>query len=222
MSRRNYHQYCGLAAALDVLGERWTLLIVRELLLRPRRYGELLAELPGIGTNLLADRLKGLVEQGVLRRCGDGGNERAYELTEVGEQLRGPVLGLARWGLSMLSAPSEDELMRPHWGFLAVQAMLDPERAGSVNEGYEFHVDEAIFHITVEDGKPHAVDGPFPGAPAMTAITDAATFLEIGGQHVTPFEAVASGRLALSGEPEAIIRCSVLLGLTASASTVAA
>jgi DNA-binding HxlR family transcriptional regulator len=222
MSRRNYRQYCGLAVALDVLGERWTLLIVRELLLGPRRYGDLLAELPGIGTNLLAARLKFLAERGVLRHRESGGSERAYELTELGEQLREPVLGLARWGLALLGAPSGEELMRPHWGFLAVQAMLDPERAPDVEEAYEFRVDDAVFHIVVQGGRPRAVDGQFPGEAAMCATTDAATFLEIGAKRLTPFEALASGRLALSGEPEAIIRCSVLLGLTTSASGAAA
>jgi DNA-binding HxlR family transcriptional regulator len=222
MSRRNYRQYCGLAAALDVLGERWTLLIVRELLLGPRRYSELMAELPGIGTNLLADRLKCLVQHGVLRHCAVDGNERAYELTELGEQLREPVLGFARWGLAMLGAPSTDDLMRPHWGFLAVQAMLAPECAPDIDETYEFHVDDAVFHIIVRGGRSLAVEGPFHGAPAMSAITDAATFLEIGAKRLTPFEALASGRLALSGEPEAIIRCSMLLGLTTPTPSAAA
>src|SRR5688572_32363812 len=96
--RRNYGQYCGLASALDVVGERWTLLIIRELLLGPRRYGELLAELPGIGTNLLAERLKSLVEMGVLTK--PVSRDQGYELTELGRQLREPVLMLARWGMA--------------------------------------------------------------------------------------------------------------------------
>src|SRR6266480_2109730 len=88
MTRRNYGQYCGLASALDVLGERWTLLIVRELLIRPRRYRDLLADLPGIGTNLLAERLKFLVDMGLVRQRGLGGasKRQMYELTETGEE----------------------------------------------------------------------------------------------------------------------------------------
>src|SRR6266516_679636 len=217
MTRRNYGQYCGLAAALDVLGERWTLLIIRELLLGPRRYGELLAELPGIGTNLLADRLKFLVEHGVLRRSGATGSERGYELTELGEQLKAPILGLARWGLTMLGAPSGEELARPHWGFLAVQAMLDPSRAAGIDEAYEFHVGEADFHISIKDGHPRAVEGKFAGTPAMRATTDAATFLEIGAKQLTPFEALATGRLLLEGDTSATMRCCGLLGLAPGA-----
>lgn len=214
MTRRDYRQYCGLAAALDVVGERWTLLIVRELLLGPRRYGELLAELPGIGTNLLAERLKFLVERGVLRHAAAEGRERAYELTEQGEELREPVLGLARWGLAQLGPPSgKDLVMRPHWGFLAVQAMMDPERAPAIDEAYEFHVDDVVFYIRVRDGVPRSFEGAFPGMSAMTAHTDSLTFLEIGAKRLTPFEALASGRLSIDGDPAATMRCSYLLGL---------
>jgi DNA-binding HxlR family transcriptional regulator len=213
MARRDYRQYCGLAAALDVLGERWTLLIVRELLLGPRRYSELLAELPGIGTNLLAERLKFLVERGVLRHAANAGNERAYELTELGEQLREPMLSLARWGLAQLKPPTGDELMRPHWGFLAVQSMMDASRAPDTDEAYEFHVDDSVFHIRVHSGRPSAFQGPCPGNPTMIAHVDSATFLEIGAKWLSPFEALASGRLTIDGDPAAIMRCSVLLGL---------
>jgi len=213
MARRDYRQYCGLATALDVLGERWTLLIVRELLLGPRRYGELLAELPGIGTNLLAERLKYLVECDVLRHSAPGGNERAYELTELGEELREPLLSLARWGLAQLGPPTGDELMRPHWGFLAVQAMMDARLAAGTDESYEFHVDHEVFHIRVHDGRPSAFQNASPGRPAMIAHVDSATFLEIGAKRLSPFEALASGRLAIDGDNAAIMRCSVLLGL---------
>jgi len=216
MARRDYRQYCGLAAALDVLGERWTLLIVRELLLGPRRYGELLAELPGIGTNLLAERLKFLTDRGVLRHAGNSGNERAYELTELGHQLREPVLGLARWGLAQLGPPTGDELMRPHWGFLAVQSMMDAGRAAGIDEAYEFRVEDSVFHIRIRDGVPAAFQGACPDEPAMIASVDSATFLEIGAKRLSPFEALACGRLSIRGEPAATMRCSVLLGLVAA------
>lgn len=209
--RRNYGQYCGLAAALDVVGERWTLLIVRELLLGPRRYGELLAELPGIGTNLLAERLKNLVELGVITK--PESREHGYELTSLGHRLREPVLMLARWGLSFLGAPDDALEVRPHWGFLAVQAMIDPARASDVDESYEFHVDDVVFHIVVEERVPRAVQGPCPGPAAVVARTDARTFVEVGAKHLSPFEALASGRLSLIGEVDAIVRSSVLLGL---------
>jgi DNA-binding HxlR family transcriptional regulator/putative sterol carrier protein len=212
--RRNYGQYCGLAAALDVIGERWTLLIIRELLLGPRRYSDLISALPGVGTNLLAERLKFLTTKGVLRKVADEqGKDRGYELTEVGQELREPVLNLARWGMPFLEAPTPDEIVRPHWGFLAVQAMIDESRVPDRDEVYQFRVDDVLFHIVVQDGHAGAVEGGYPGTPTVTAITDAHTFMEIGSKRLSPFAAVVSGRLTLQGDPDSIMRVSALLGL---------
>lgn len=212
---RNYRQYCGLAAALDVVGERWTLLIVRECMLGPRRYNELLADLPGIGTNLLAERLKKLSALEVLhhRESPDGGY--VYELGDVGESLRQPVMGLARWGMALLDEVPDDAVVRPHWGFLAVQAMADAARCPDLCEEYEFRVDGEVFHLRVDQGTTTASRGAAQ-APALTATTDAATFVRVGSGTCTPSEAIGAGRLALTGDPEAVLRCSIVLGLGTS------
>ncbi|MEV0428267.1 winged helix-turn-helix transcriptional regulator [Micromonospora sp. NPDC050495] len=214
--RRTYNQYCGLAAALDVLGERWTLLIVRELMMGPRRYGNLLADLPGVGTNLLAERLKFLVEQGVVRQVEAPGSavRQAYELTESGEQLRPLVLGLARWGMDHLGNLSADDTVRPHWGFLAIEAMIDDAKVSDLDEQYEFRVADEVFHIDVRDGAARTVKGPAPD-PAMTATTDAATFVQIGAGRLTPLAAMVTGKLAMDGDMEAVLRACLLLGLDA-------
>jgi DNA-binding HxlR family transcriptional regulator len=219
--RREYGQYCGLAAAMDVVGERWTLLIVRELLLGPRRYNELLDDLPGIGTNLLADRLKMLTELGVIRQRPARGKTKVYEMTPFGEELRTPVLQLARWGMGYLGDPPAGAVTRPRWGFLAVQALIDPARVGSVDEAYEFRVDGEVFHISVRDGSAAAASGPAED-PSMVATTDTATFIRIGSGRLTPFEAVASGLLTLTGDYAAVMRCSTLLGLVGSEIAVSA
>src|ERR1051325_9686773 len=107
MSRRSYAQYCGLAKALDVVGERWTLLVVRNLLLGPLRYSELLGGLPGTTTTLLARRLKEMEEHGLLERiraAGEGG--QAYRLTEVGRALEPAVHPLGRWGWRWVGTPA--------------------------------------------------------------------------------------------------------------------
>lgn len=96
--KRSYGQYCGLASALDVVGERWSLLLVRNLLLGPQRYGELLAGLPGITTNLLAKRLKDLAEAGVIERSAGEG----YRLTSRGQKLEAAVQALGAWGSEFL------------------------------------------------------------------------------------------------------------------------
>ncbi|GAA2079393.1 winged helix-turn-helix transcriptional regulator [Actinomadura alba] len=211
--RRNYGQYCGLAAALDILGERWTLLIVRELLTGPCRYNELQANLPGIGTNLLADRLKFLTEMDIIRqRSQDGAKTRMYELTEQGESLRTAVLDLARWGLGMLGTPEAEEVVRPRWGVLAVEAMIDPRHAGP-DEVYEFRLDDEVFHIDVKDGRVKVLHGKAPAEPALVVRTDAVTFVEIGAGRLNPLEATLTRRVVMEGAEEAVLRCSRLLGL---------
>jgi DNA-binding HxlR family transcriptional regulator len=102
--RRSYQQFCGVARALDVVGERWTLLIVRNLLLGPRRYSDFLAELPGITTNLLAKRLRELEAGGLVARRETAG-AAAYELTERGAALEPVVIELGRWGWPLLDEP---------------------------------------------------------------------------------------------------------------------
>lgn len=207
--RRAYHQYCGLAVALDVLGERWTLLIVRELLLGPRRYSDLLADLPGLGTNLLADRLKFLVDKGVIRQCP---SRTAYELTEAGAQLRPMVLDLTRWGFGFTPDKSTVDAVRPRWGFLAAETRLRAERAGDVDEDYEFHVDDEVFRIEVRDGHARAAAGR-AGTASVVAAVDAVTLVRLGAGHLSAEDALAAGELTISGPADAVQRCRRLLDL---------
>ena len=212
-TNRSYQQFCGLASALDLLGGRWTLLIIRELLMGPRRYSELLAGLPGIGTNLLAERLKFLMRSELIRKVDTPADQRqSYELTAQGHELRPIVLDLARWGMRHLGELGPDAAVRPHWGFLAVEAMLRPGATPDVDERYEFQVDGEVFHIDVRQRVAHAVRGP-AREPAMTATTDAATFVRLGAGELTPLAAMVTGRLAMTGDVDAVLRCCTLLGL---------
>lgn len=216
-SKRTYQQYCGLASGLDIVGERWTLLIVRELLMGPARYSDLIANLPGLGTNLLADRLKFLSAKGVVRQVDVRGTgaQLAYALTPLGEELRPMILGLARWGMEFVGDLHAEDTVRPQWGFLAVEAMLDQEQvAPGAEESYEFQVDDQIFHIEVSGGAARAVKGAATD-PVMRAKTDAATFVQIGAGKLTPLMAMVTGRLALEGDMDAVVRCCDLLGLDA-------
>src|SRR5437762_7857993 len=108
MTQRSYGQFEGLARALDVVGERWTLLLIRELLLGPRRYTDLLDGLPGIGTNLLARRLRQLEAAGVVRksRTPPPSPSAVYELTDRGRELEPALLVLARWGMEWMDLPT--------------------------------------------------------------------------------------------------------------------
>ncbi|MBV9445847.1 MAG: transcriptional regulator [Streptosporangiaceae bacterium] len=212
--RRSYGQYCGLAGALDVIGERWTLLIIRELLIGPCRYNELLANLPGIGTNLLAARLKYLAKDGLIEVVPPDQNSKIkrYRLTDEGEALREPVLGMARWGLGRLDAPEVEEAVRPRWAMLAVEAMIDERRAADLDESYEFDIDGEVFHVEARYGKVKVIPGP-ANQPVLTAQTDARTFVDIGAGRMDPLEATLTKRLVMEGDIEAILRCCRLLGL---------
>ncbi|MEV4158427.1 winged helix-turn-helix transcriptional regulator [Nocardia salmonicida] len=124
---RSYGQYCGLARSLEVVGDRWNLLIVRQLLIAPARYRDLIDGLPGIATNLLADRLRDLEASGVIeRRLAGTGSIVEYALTPWGAELRQPIDGLIRWSTPlMVRGPADDDSFRPEWLTLAVPALLD-------------------------------------------------------------------------------------------------
>jgi len=124
---RSYGQYCGLARGLDVIGDRWVLLIVRELLNGPRRYGELLDGLPGVATNLLAEGLGSMQDNGVIAKDA----EDRYALTEWGEGLREVVFAIGRWAYPLMGERTADQEFRSHWIAHPVAAMfpgVDPSR----------------------------------------------------------------------------------------------
>src|SRR5436305_3979365 len=112
MSKRSYGQYCALARALDVVGERWTALLLRELATGPRRYADLQEALPGVGTSLLAQRLKELEADGVVvkRFLSPPAARWVYDLTDDGWELAEALVPLARWGLKRMGARHEDEI----------------------------------------------------------------------------------------------------------------
>lgn len=139
MSRRTYSQYCGLAKALDHVGDRWTLLIIREMLIGPRRYSTIRAALPGIATNLLADRLDALKADGLITRSGDG----SYELTSVGRELEPAIHALVRWGGHWMGERQRDDIFRPEWLVVALRSLLPKTRSGSV----ELRVDGDVLHL---------------------------------------------------------------------------
>lgn len=120
--RKSYRQFCGIARALDRVGERWTLLIARNLLLGPRRYSDLLAELPGITTNLLAKRLREMTALGLLEKRAEGAVKvPVYALTEAGAALEPVLLELGRWGSRFMSTPEPRDLVNIGWGLFSLK-----------------------------------------------------------------------------------------------------
>lgn len=129
MASRSYGQYCGLARSLDTIGDRWSLLIVRELLLGPLRYGALRTALDGIATNLLADRLRSLEATGVIERQVGEPAGVVYALTPWGAQLREPVEALIRWSTPLMVSGPGSDAFSPRWLAVALPALLNARRA---------------------------------------------------------------------------------------------
>lgn len=215
MTRRNYSQFCGLAHALDVVGERWTLLIVRELSSGPKRYTNLADALPGIGTSLLATRVRQLEADGVIQRrllLDQPSSAVAYELTDAGRELATAVIPLALWGArhQLVEADAGGEVFRAEWalGFLAGSA------AGSVPAGvaalYEFHIGDSVACLRIRDGRMSVAPGPADTPADVVVRTSAGVLGAIAGQRTTMAEAVGAGQVEATGDATAI---GVLVGI---------
>lgn len=131
MAARDYGQYCGVTQALELIGERWSLLIVRDLLVGPRRYGELAAGLPRIPSNILAARLKELQAAGILRRA-PRSRVVVYELTPYGRELEPVVLALGAWGFKALGDPREEQIITPDSMTMALRTAFRPQVAATL------------------------------------------------------------------------------------------
>ncbi|MEU8844770.1 winged helix-turn-helix transcriptional regulator [Streptomyces sp. NPDC048564] len=195
--RRSYDQYCSAARALDVVGDRWTLLIVRELLAGPRRYTDLHADLPGVSTDVLASRLKDMERDGITtrRRLPPPGAAYVYELTPRGRALLPVLQALGEWGQPELGERRATDAVRAHWFALPLLRSLEGE--GLV----EVRLEEGEFHLFVgaEEGPVHG-DGPAPGEPDARLVLDSATCEAVARGELSVADAVRDGRIAVSGD----------------------
>ena len=138
MGKRIYKQNCALARASDVIGERWTLLLLRDLLVSPMRFNELLESEKGMGSNLLAARLKDLEAADIVERRARNGHSRVYALTERGRALEPAILALIRWGLTHGPGNVEGDHHRDDWDLLALKALFQPERVEDLSVTVQF------------------------------------------------------------------------------------
>lgn len=177
MPRRSYDHYCTVSRALDIVGDRWNLLVVRELCSGPRRYSDLFADLPGISTDVLAARLKDLERDGILtkRRTGPRAGTALYELTESGAALRPVLDSLSVWGAGQLGDQRPTDAVRAHWFALPLgHAVAAHVTTGTVT----IRIGDTAFHYVItETGLTHH-DGPAT-APDLELRLDLATASEI-------------------------------------------
>src|ERR1700761_7257346 len=150
MAARDYGQYDGITRGLELVGERWALLIVRDLLVGPRRYGELAAGLPRIPSNILAARLKELQEAGVIRRA-PRSRVIIYELTPYGRELEPVVLALGAWGFKAMGEPREEQIITPDSMTMALRPAFRADvAAGLPATAYAAHLGPADLLIHVD------------------------------------------------------------------------
>jgi DNA-binding HxlR family transcriptional regulator len=204
---RSYGPYCPVARTLELVGERWTLLIVRELILGPMRFTDLHGALPGIPRNLLADRLRTLEAHGLLARrvLPPPAARTVYELTEAGRDLTPVVAGLARWGLAHLDPPAGDEEVSPVMAVLAglaAHTVVEPEMTGE--ETFRLEVDGRAFTLRLAGG---GLSFDAAGAePDVVVATSAAVLLRLRIGSETLSQARADGRIRFTPDDPRTVR----------------
>ena len=218
MKNRSYNQFCALAYALDTVGERWTLLIVRELLAGPRRFKDLIEGLPCISTNLLSERLKELEQQGILGRrvLPPPAGSTVYELTFLGRALEKAVLELGKWG-SLFLPTSLEGVALPSVGAiaLAIKAFFHPEQARGVNETYELHLGNEILQVQIKEGELQAQQGQSLKADVVL-YTDMQSFVGLFAGQIKLDEAISGRLVRIEGDPCALSRFLNLSGVPGS------
>lgn len=203
-AKKTYGQYCALAKALDQVGGRWTLLIVRELLLGPKRFVDLRSSLPGIATNLLADRLKALEAEGIIarERVPPPAPATLYRLTESGRELEEPVLALIRWGGRFIGERAPEEAFEPGWLILALRAIAPPTGT-KLRRSYEIRSEGAVLHVDSKRTGSDVQAGPAPDPDAVVQ-ADAEVLLGVFGGVIGLLEAVRGGRARADGNKTAL------------------
>lgn len=202
MPRRSYAHYCAIARSLDIIGERWTLLIIRELLPRPRRYTELHADLPGISTDVLAARLKEMEADGLLERCRTAPPTPAwvYELTTRGRDLLPVLSTLARWGGDLLDSKQPTDAVRSHWLAIPLARLLRRAAAGH-NGMIELRMDGARCYLRLDaDGSMPAYDRP--GEPDAVLTLNTETAVNLTSRRMILAEALVGGDLKVKGDSD--------------------
>lgn len=203
---RSYGQHCAVAKSLDLVGDRWTLLIVRELLDRPRRYGDLLSCLAPIATDMLAGRLRDLERNGLVvkRELPRPASGNVYDLTADGRALEEVIHALARWGRHLITTRAPKDLVRPQWLVRAVQAYVRPDRTGP---------DLVLRLATPQGGATLCIGADRVEVLGDDVVPDVVLTgdVDVLADATDPDrveELAAAGRLHVAGSPEAVRRMS--------------
>ena len=198
MGKRVYGQYCGFARALELVGERWALMVLRDLFVSPKRFSDLQRGLPGIPTNVLTKRLKEMEAAGVVqRRLLTRPNGVVYELTQTGAALEPAVVELGRWGAKLLGQPRSHEIITVDSLVIALRSTFQSRAAKGVTISYELRVGEIAVHARISRGRLNVEPGPLSDAD-LTIETGPALRDLLAGE-LLPREALANGLVKIRG-----------------------
>lgn len=222
VTRTPYGQYCGVSRAVEMVGERWSLLIIRDLLVSPRSEAELHRGLPLIPARLLTMRLKEMIYSGVIRESdpNGAGRRRRYELTEYGRALEDVVLALGRWGAMTLAAPRLEDVITEDSVMTALRASFQTDEARDVQVCFEVHVADLVVHAVVDRGRLDLYRGPTSDADLV--IDRGAMLKSLLTGEVSAADALADGQVAVTGAPELLSLFVALFHLPKLPSRVAA
>jgi DNA-binding HxlR family transcriptional regulator len=215
MTKRTFDQYCPIARALEIVGQRWSLLIVRELVLGPKRYTDLRRALPGMWTNLLAERLRELEEVGVIRRSElpPPAARTVYELTDRGRELQDVLLALGRWGIDLLprrrgdGAPTSSAVLVGLWAFFQADA------SSEIDEVYGLEIGEENLTAIVRRGRLELLPGT-ASAPAAVLRAHPSALLDLRLGRLDLAKAIATARVSFQGKKAAVARLRRVFALT--------
>jgi DNA-binding HxlR family transcriptional regulator len=201
MKTRSYGKYCGLAHALELVGERWALVLVSDLLRGPKRFSDLQRG-QRIPSNVLSARLKELEDAGVVRRrvLPRPASGIGYELTEYGRELEDIVLRLGLWGAQSMPEPRPDDIVTADTLLLALRSTFRPEAARGLRVGYELRFGEIVVHARVHDGALEVDEGPLAEADLVLE-TDVTLHPLLTGE-LGPAEAIRNGSVRVTGKRE--------------------
>ncbi len=210
MAEHTYHQYCPVAHALDLVGDRWTLLIVRNLLIGPKRFVDLQTGLPGLGTNILTVRLKGLEQDGLIVRrfLPPPAASTVYELTNYGRQLEEALTALAHWGAQSLGTPAPDQVIKPDAVMLALYGFFKP--VGEMQMGqatYQIDCEDAqfsdVFRVHIDGGRVEVKPGVVSD-PDVIIHLNVETLYALSARQISLRDAIAQSTVSLEGKPNAV------------------
>jgi DNA-binding HxlR family transcriptional regulator len=203
-TKRSYGEACRFAHALDLVGERWALLVVRELLLGPKRFTDLRAGLPHASSNILSERLRDLEQGGVIqrRKLPPPAASWVYELTEWGRELEPIVTKLGAWGARSPFPPDSQEI-GPDSIVLALRSLFDSEAAGDLKATYDLHIGEEHFRVVITDGELDLSRGPTTDPAASITVPDAPTLAAVLTDQLPLDDALTTGAVQIEGGKQA-------------------